>query len=102
VYNWLDVIANKDRLYDWFVDNSNKVPTTTKRDVTHNMTCTHTGHRTRTHDTQYGGVWAVTGPGKPWIVAVNDPESVDHILRTNFENYVKSTSTTPTITASPH
>jgi hypothetical protein len=36
-------------------------------------------------------VWAVTGPGKPWIVAVNDPESVDHILRTNFENYVKST-----------
>jgi hypothetical protein len=41
-------------------------------------------------------VWAVTGPGKPWIVAVNDPESVDHILRTNFENYVKSTHHQPT------
>lgn len=38
---------------------------------------------------QYGDTWAVTLPTKPWIVVVTDKASLDHILRTNFENYVK-------------
>jgi hypothetical protein len=41
---------------------------------------------------QYGPVWVVTAPSKPWIVVVSDTPSLDHVLRTNFDNYIKGVS----------
>ncbi len=38
---------------------------------------------------QYGKVWYHTAPTKPWVYVVHDLESINHILSTNFKNYVK-------------
>ncbi|ELR12900.1 cytochrome p450 superfamily protein [Acanthamoeba castellanii str. Neff] len=60
-YNFFDILQHKARIYDWFTENTLK----------------------------YGDVWMVTAPAKPWIVVVSDTKSIDHVLRTNFDNYIK-------------
>jgi hypothetical protein len=40
----------------------------------------------------------VTAPAKPWIVVVSDTKSIDHVLRTNFDNYIKGSLRTRTHT----
>eukprot|EP01103_Thecamoeba_quadrilineata_P010371 TRINITY_DN221_c0_g2_i1.p1 TRINITY_DN221_c0_g2~~TRINITY_DN221_c0_g2_i1.p1 ORF type:complete len:494 (-),score=100.74 TRINITY_DN221_c0_g2_i1:28-1509(-) len=65
-YNSLEVIKNRDRIYDYFLDLT----------------------------TKYGHSFSIRVPFVPRILITVDPTTVDHILRTNFDNYIKGPSLT--------
>jgi hypothetical protein len=106
-HNFFELVHHKDRIYDWFTENTLKVPPPwfPCAGSPHTHTQRHT-HNTLWHDTtrheQYGDVWMVTAPSKPWIVVVSDTKSIDHVLRTNFDNYVKGSPRTRTHAHAPY
>jgi hypothetical protein len=38
---------------------------------------------------QYGKVWVFTIPRKPLDFVLIDPAAVNHVLKANFDNYIK-------------
>ncbi|KAF9353163.1 hypothetical protein BGX26_009074, partial [Mortierella sp. AD094] len=38
---------------------------------------------------QYGSVFAVSVPLRGWLIAINSPELIEYVLKTNFNNYIK-------------
>ncbi|KAF9353162.1 hypothetical protein BGX26_009073 [Mortierella sp. AD094] len=37
----------------------------------------------------YGGVFAISVPLRGWLIAINSPEHIEYIMKTNFNNYIK-------------
>ncbi len=86
LYNASDVSKNLHRFYDWNFDCTMKVH--------HNLLvgsprCALLLNVLLTIVQQYGKTWAFKLPTIPWNLVLIEPADVHHILKANFENYVK-------------
>ncbi len=87
LYNASDISKNLHRFYDWNFDCTMKV---------HHLSLVLTQMCTAlllnvllTTVQQYGKTWAFKMPTIPWNLVLIEPVDVHHILKANFENYIK-------------